>query len=251
MAESPTESGADTGAKFVMSLFGVSPRCARVRRGCGVADSLASLAALAESGAFAALDPNNGFAAIAGSGTVNGTFSIPNVPATGTLYVKYARNYFVVDGQWRHSTDAGFDDSTVKVWGRHWYLARSSGVGIPWFDHFNQDRLGRYDLGPPDWKADRWISPEGIESVQTVADWVTKYKIQPKSTLNMNLSDADKFFASGQVIAYDFGTNTYPTARKNMQFDPLDAVFARHVAPLVSSTSSTSVKVPPTSTPSR
>ena len=31
----------------------------------------------------------------------------------------------------------------------------------------------------------------------------------------------------------------------------VDAVFARHVRPLASSTSSTSVKVPPTSTPSR
>jgi hypothetical protein len=57
--------------------------------------------------AFAALDPNNGFAAIAGIGNANGTFSIPNVPATGTLYVKVDRNYFVVDG--RPTFDLGYD----------------------------------------------------------------------------------------------------------------------------------------------
>ncbi len=63
--------------------------------------------------------------------------------------------------------------------------------------------------------------------MQFITDWVTKYKIQPASTLNMNLSDSDKFFASGLCASYNFGNNTYPTARKNMQFDPLDAVFAR------------------------
>jgi hypothetical protein len=57
--------------------------------------------------AFAALDPNNGFAAIAGIGNANGTFSIPNVPATGTLYVKYGHNYFVVDG--RPTFDLGYE----------------------------------------------------------------------------------------------------------------------------------------------
>jgi hypothetical protein len=57
--------------------------------------------------AFAALDPNNGFAAIAGIGNANGTFSIPNVPATGTLYVKSGRNYFVVDG--RPTFDLGYE----------------------------------------------------------------------------------------------------------------------------------------------
>ena len=57
--------------------------------------------------AFAALDPNNGFAAIAGIGNANGTFSIPNVPASGTLYVKYGRNYFVVDG--RPTFDLGYE----------------------------------------------------------------------------------------------------------------------------------------------
>ncbi len=57
--------------------------------------------------AFAALDPNNGFAAIGGVGNANGTFSIPNVPATGTLYVKVDRNYFVVDG--RPTFDLGYD----------------------------------------------------------------------------------------------------------------------------------------------
>ncbi len=57
--------------------------------------------------AFAALDPNNGFAAIAGIGNANGTFSIPNVPATGTLYVKLGHNYFVVDG--RPTFDFGYE----------------------------------------------------------------------------------------------------------------------------------------------
>src|SRR6185437_7773191 len=31
----------------------------------------------------------------------------------------------------------------------------------------------------------------------------------------------------GLCAAYDFGTHVYPTARKNMQFDPNDAVFER------------------------
>src|SRR2546429_4263619 len=57
--------------------------------------------------AFAALDPNNGFAAIGGIGNANGTFSIPNVPANGTLYVKLGRNYFVVDG--RPTFDFGYE----------------------------------------------------------------------------------------------------------------------------------------------
>lgn len=133
----------------------------------------------------------------------------------------------VVDGQGRHPTDSAFDPSSVKVWGFAAFLARGSGASIPYFTPMVTYRTGHQDVEPPDWKADRWLSPEAIDSVQMITDWVTKYKIQPKSTLNMNLSDADKFFASGGCAAYNFGTNTYPTARKNMQFDPLDAVFER------------------------
>lgn len=139
----------------------------------------------------------------------------------------HALQAVVVDGKGHHPTDAGFDPSTVKVWGFAAFLARGSGASIPYFDPMVTYRTGHQDVEPPDWKADRWVSPQAIESVQFITDWVTKGKIQPASTLNMNLSDADKFFASGQCAAYDFGTNTYPTARKNMQFDPLDAVFAR------------------------
>jgi ABC-type glycerol-3-phosphate transport system substrate-binding protein len=133
----------------------------------------------------------------------------------------------VVDGNGNHPTDASFDPSSVKVWGFAAFLARGSGASIPYFNAMVTYRTGHQDVEPPDWRADRWVSDEAIESVQFITDWVTKYKIQPASTLNMNLSDADKFFASGLCAAYDFGTNTYPTARKNMQFDPLDAVFAR------------------------
>lgn len=133
----------------------------------------------------------------------------------------------VVDGKGNHPTDASFDPSSVKVWGFASFLARGSGAGIPYFGDMIAYRTGHQDVEPPDWKADRWVSPEAIDSVQFITDWVTKYKIQPSSTLNMNLSDSDKFFASGLCAAYNFGTNTYPTARKNMQFDPLDAVFER------------------------
>ena len=133
----------------------------------------------------------------------------------------------VVDGKGNHPTDASFDPSSVKVWGFAAFLARGSGANIPYFNPMITYRTNHQDVEPPDWKASSWIAPEGIESVQFITDWVTKYKIQPASTMNMNLSDSDKFFASGLCAAYDFGTNTYPTARKNMQFDPLDAVFAR------------------------
>lgn len=133
----------------------------------------------------------------------------------------------VRDGQGRPPTDPKFDDSSVKVWGYAPFLARNSGASIPYFNAEVTYRTGHQDVEPPDWKADRWISKEGIESVQMVTDWLTKNRIQPRSTLNMNLSDSDKFFASGQSASYNFGTHVYPTARKNMQFDPSDAVFAR------------------------
>ncbi len=139
----------------------------------------------------------------------------------------HALQAIVVDGQGKHPSDAAFDPSSVKVWGFAQFLARGAGAGIPYLNPMITYRTGHQDGEPPDWSAERLVSPEAIDSVQTITDWVTKYKIQPKSTLNMNLSDADKFFASGQCAAYNFGTNTYPTARKNMQFDPLDAVFAR------------------------
>jgi len=38
----------------------------------------------------------------------------------------------VVDGQGRHPTDSGCDESTVRVWGWNQFLARGSGAGIPW-----------------------------------------------------------------------------------------------------------------------
>ena len=133
----------------------------------------------------------------------------------------------VVDGQGRHPTDAGFDESTVKVWGWHQFLARGSGASIPWFEHFTQDRLARYDLGPPDWRADHWTSPELVESVQLVVDWIGKYKIQPRSSLTYTLEDADNRFVSGLSAAYQFGTHRYASWREKMQFPPDDAVWAR------------------------
>ena len=133
----------------------------------------------------------------------------------------------VVDGQGRHPNDPGFDESTVKVWGWHEFLARGSGAGIPWFDHFNQDRLGRYDLGPPDWRADHWTSPELVEAVQFVVDWIGKYRIQPRSSLTYTLEDADNRFVSGLSAAYQFGTHRYASWVEKMQFPPEDATWAR------------------------
>jgi ABC-type glycerol-3-phosphate transport system substrate-binding protein len=133
----------------------------------------------------------------------------------------------VVDGRGRHPTDSGFDESSVKVWGWHQYLARGSGTGIPWFAHFAQDRLGRDDLGPPDWRADHWTSPELVESVQFVVDWIGKYRIQPKSSLTYTLEDADNRFVSGLSAVYQFGTHRYASWREKMQFPPEDAVWAR------------------------
>jgi ABC-type glycerol-3-phosphate transport system substrate-binding protein len=133
----------------------------------------------------------------------------------------------VVDGQGRNPTQAGFDESTVKVWGWHWYLARGSGAGIPWFGHLIQDRLGKYDLGPPEWKADHWTSPEVVESVQFMVDWVLKHKIQPRSSLTYTLEDSDNKFVSGLSASYQFGTHRYGSWLEKMQFPPEDAVWAR------------------------
>ncbi|MFN8525937.1 MAG: extracellular solute-binding protein [Chloroflexota bacterium] len=133
----------------------------------------------------------------------------------------------VKDGQGRGPEQTGFDESTVKMWGWHWYLARGSGAGIPWFGHFSQDRLGKYDLGGPDWRADHWTSPEMLESVQFVVDWVRRYKIQPKSSLTYTLEDSDNKFVSGLSAVYQFGTHRYGSWREKMQFPPEDAVWAR------------------------
>jgi ABC-type glycerol-3-phosphate transport system substrate-binding protein len=133
----------------------------------------------------------------------------------------------VKDGQGRGPEQAGFDESTVKVWGWHWYLARGSGAGIPWFGHLSQDRLGQYDLGPPEWKADHWTSPELVEAVQFVVDWVGKYKIQPRSSLTYTLEDADNKFVSGLSATYQFGTHRYGSWVEKMQFPPEDAVWGR------------------------
>jgi ABC-type glycerol-3-phosphate transport system substrate-binding protein len=134
----------------------------------------------------------------------------------------------VVDGQGRNPTQAGFDESTVKVWGWHQFSARGSGAGIPRFDQFTWDRLNRPDLGPPDWKADHWTSPEIVESVQMVVDWVLKDKIQPRSSLTYNLEDADNKFVSGLSATYQFGTHRYGSWREKMQFPPEDAVWGRY-----------------------
>jgi ABC-type glycerol-3-phosphate transport system substrate-binding protein len=133
----------------------------------------------------------------------------------------------VKDGQGRGPDHASFDESTVKVWGWHWYLARGSGAGIPWFGHLNQDRLNRYDLGPPDWKADHWTSPEIVEASQFMVDWVLKYKIQPRSSLTYTLEDSDNKFVSGLSAVYQFGTHRYGSWQEKMQFPVEDAVWAR------------------------
>ena len=128
----------------------------------------------------------------------------------------------------RNPTQAGFDESTVRVWGWHQFPARGSGAGIPRFDQFTWDRLNKHDLGPPDWKADHWTAPEMVESVQMVVDWVLKDKIQPRSSLTYNLEDADNKFVSGVSATYQFGTHRYGSWREKMQFPPEDAVWARY-----------------------
>ena len=134
----------------------------------------------------------------------------------------------VVDAQGRNPTQSGFDESTVRVWGWHQFLARGSGAGIPRFDQFTWDRLNKPDLGPPDWRADHWTSPEVIEAVQMAVDWVLKSKIQPRSSLTYNLEDADNNFVSGLVASYQFGTHRYGSWREKMQFPPEDAVWGRY-----------------------
>ncbi len=138
-----------------------------------------------------------------------------------------AQQAVVVDGQGRHPTDPNFDAGSVKTWGFAAFMARGSGATIPFYSSMMVYLTGKQEVEPPDWQADRWTSPESINAVERATNWIKKDKIQPQSTLNMNLSDADKFFANGMCAAYSFGTNTYPTARKNMQFDPLDAVFGQ------------------------
>lgn len=133
-----------------------------------------------------------------------------------------------VDGQGRHPNEAGFDESTVKVWGWHWYLARGSGAGIPLLAQLCEDLLGRYDLGPPDWKADHWTDPKLVEAVQFTVDWVLKYKIQPRSSLTYTLEDADNKFVSGLSATYQFGTHRYASWREKMQFPADDAAWMRY-----------------------
>jgi ABC-type glycerol-3-phosphate transport system substrate-binding protein len=134
----------------------------------------------------------------------------------------------VKDGQGRNPTQSGFDESTVSVWGWHQFMSRGSGATLPRFDLLSYDRLGRPDLGPPDWRADHWTSPEIIEAVQMSVDWILKDKIAPRSMLTYNLEDADNKFVSGLSAAYQFGTHRYGSWREKMQFPPEDAVFARY-----------------------
>ena len=134
----------------------------------------------------------------------------------------------VKDGQGRNPTQPGFDESTVSVWGWHQFMSRGSGATLPRFEQFTQDRLGRSDLAPPDWRADHWTSPEIIEAVQMSVDWILKDKISPRSMLTYNLEDADNKFVSGLSASYQFGTHRYGSWREKMQFPPEDAVFARY-----------------------
>ncbi|HEX2171496.1 MAG TPA: extracellular solute-binding protein, partial [Dehalococcoidia bacterium] len=134
----------------------------------------------------------------------------------------------VKDGQGRNPTQPGFDESTVKVWGWHQSMARGSGALLPRFLHFNYDRLGRPDLGPPDWRADHWTSPELIEAVQMTVDWILKDRITPRTMLTYTTEDADNKFVSGLSATYQFGTHRYGSWREKMQFPPEDAVWARY-----------------------
>jgi multiple sugar transport system substrate-binding protein len=134
----------------------------------------------------------------------------------------------VKDGQGRGPTQPGFDESTVRVWGWHQFMSRGSGATLPRFDMLSQDRLGRADLGPPDWRADHWTSPEMIEAVQMTVDWILKDRIAPRAMLTYNLEDADNKFVSGLGATYQFGTHRFGSWQEKMQFPSEDAVWARY-----------------------
>lgn len=129
-----------------------------------------------------------------------------------------------VDGSGKHAGEAGFNPSTVKMWGYGTFMARNSGATPPYFTTMMVEKTGHQDVEPPTWKADSWISDNGIAIMQYVTDWVKKDQIQPVSTLNQDLGNAMKFFDQQQCAVFDFGTNVYPAAIKNFQFPKEDIV---------------------------
>jgi ABC-type glycerol-3-phosphate transport system substrate-binding protein len=133
-----------------------------------------------------------------------------------------------VDGQGRNPTQAGFDPTSVQTWGFGQATARGGTGSIPNWQYLHYDRLNRPPLGPPDWKADHWTSPEIVESSQFMTDWITKTMILPKDTLTWNNDESGNAFNSGRVAVYAWGTHLFGPAREKFQFPPDDVVWGRH-----------------------
>jgi ABC-type glycerol-3-phosphate transport system substrate-binding protein len=133
-----------------------------------------------------------------------------------------------VDGQGRNSTQPGFDPSSVQAWGFGQASARGGTTHIPMWEYLHHDRLSRPALGPPDWKADHWTSPEIVESTQFMVDWITKAQIQPKDTLTYNTDDAGNAFNAGRFASYSWGTHLFGNAREKFQFPETDVVWGRY-----------------------
>ena len=131
----------------------------------------------------------------------------------------------VTDGSGKHPGDAGFDKSTVKMWGYGTFLGRNTGATPPYWTSMLMEKTGHQDTEPPDWKADSWVSDAGLSIMQFTTDWIKKYQILSPSTLNMALPDGSKFFDQGGCAVYDFGTNVYAAAAAQFQFPKDDISF--------------------------
>jgi len=133
----------------------------------------------------------------------------------------------VKDGAGRNPTDPAFNSDSVKMWGYQRTLARGATAEITELLGMTIERAGRQVLEPPDWKADFWTSDVMVESFQFMTDLVTKYKVQPKSSLSFDGQESPRQFVIGFNASYSFGTHMYVPWREKMQYDPNDAVFAR------------------------
>ncbi len=131
----------------------------------------------------------------------------------------------VVDGTGKHGTEPGFDPASVKLWGTAFRYGLNTGGYLPFFQYMMVDKTGHRDIEPPAWRADSWLSDPGLQAIQFHADLITRYQVQPRSNLNMNLSDVQKFFAQGSVAAFSTATNVFPSIKTSLQFPAEDLAF--------------------------
>lgn len=132
-----------------------------------------------------------------------------------------------VDGQGRNPTQAGFDPGSVQTWGYGQATARGGTTAVPNWEYLHYDRLNKPQLGPPDWRADRWTSPEIVEISQYMVNWITKDQIIPKDTLTWNNEESGNAFNAGRLASYAWGTHLFGPAREKFQFPAEDAVWGR------------------------